>query len=48
MRHTIMNDEIKARWIKVLKDIGKYAVGAILGAVGLTVTGCALVPVLDF
>lgn len=32
-------------WKKLLADVLKYALAAICGALGITVTGCALVPV---
>lgn len=32
---------MQKKWIDVLKDIAKYAIGAILGAVGISVGGCA-------
>lgn len=35
-------------WKKVVFDILKYAFGAVLGAVGVTASGCALVPVLNY
>ena len=35
---------MSANWKKVLIDILKYAVGAIIGAVGVTASGCACVP----
>lgn len=35
---------MSAKWKSVIFDIIKYAIGAILGAVGVTASGCACVP----
>lgn len=29
------------KWMAVFKDVIKYAIGVILGAVGISVSGCA-------
>lgn len=36
------------KWKKVGFEILKYAVGAILGALGLSVSGCISLPVFNF
>lgn len=35
------------KWQKVVKEILKYAVGAILGAIGLGVSGCTFIPIFN-
>lgn len=32
---------MQTKWLNVIKDILKYALGAVLGAVGVSVGGCA-------
>lgn len=41
------NDKIKEKWMAILKDILKYAVGAIVGGISTAISGCAVVPVFD-
>lgn len=36
------------KWRKVVFDVLKYAVGAILGAAGFSLSGCACVPCFNF
>lgn len=39
---------MNTKWRKVAFDILKYAVGAIFGALGLSLTGCSSVPMFIF
>lgn len=43
-----MSNENKTKWFKILADIASYAIAAILGGIGVAVSGCACVPVFDF
>lgn len=36
------------KWQKVLIDILKYAVGAIIGAIGVSASGCVCLPLFSF
>lgn len=37
-----------ANWKKIIFDILKYALGAVLGGVGVAASGCASIPVFNF
>lgn len=39
---------VNDKWLKVFKEIAKYAVGAIFGALGLTASGCCINPFFNF
>lgn len=39
---------MNVNWKKVFIEIAKYAVSAILGALGFAVSGCVLVPQLNY
>lgn len=36
------------KWRKVLFDILKYSIGVILGACGISLTGCVSLPIFNF
>lgn len=39
---------MKETWKKIALDIIKYAVGAILGGIGVAASGCSFVPVFSW
>lgn len=43
-----MNAKIKAKFVEVAKDVAKFALGALLGAFGFSLTGCTCLPVFNF
>lgn len=36
------------KWKKILLEVLKYSLGAVLGGLGITLTGCACVPCFNF
>ena len=47
-KESISKMAINDKWKKVIFDIVKYALGAVLGAAGFSLTGCASIPVFMF
>lgn len=35
-------------WKGIVKEIVKYSIGAVLGALGITFTGCTAIPIFNF